>query len=139
MPSTPASCNALASRTIRSDPIPQQIAPLARADAADFLEDRGQVHALSELALELDRKAVCLVADALEQQQRRAARRQHQRILARRQVQLLRLEAAVPFHALRVARAFTLLRDADYVEHGARVAQRRDRDTELPLAAVDHQ
>ena len=140
MPSTGAELLAgcLSHRTQRTE-FAQQRAALARADAADLLEDRGQVGALAQIALELDREAVSLVANALEQQQRGAARRQQDRVLARRQVELLGLEAAVAAHALRVADPVALLRDADRVEFDARVVQRCHRDAELSLAAVHHQ
>ena len=97
------------------------------------------MHALAQTALELDREAVRLVADALQQQQRGAARRQHHGVLARGQVQLLRLQTAMTLHALRIARAVALLRDADGIERDSGVLQRCDGYGELPLAAIDHQ
>src|SRR5439155_10842100 len=88
----------------------QERAPLAGPDPGQLLEDRGEVLLRAQLALELDRKAVRLVAHALEQQQRPRARRQQDRVLAIREEYALALEPARAFHPRRGRSLVLLLR-----------------------------
>ena len=98
----------------------QRFSP-ARADAGHIVELRAKVAKRSRLAVKRDRKAMRLVANALDQQQRRIVRRERDRVLAiAREQQLF------------------LLRDPDRDQVGqSQRLERRVGGGELSFAAVD--
>ena len=100
----------------------QQRAATARPDAWDAIELRPQIAHRSRLAVKRHGEAVRLVADALQQQERRIVLRQHDRVAARSRVKSSSSRFAIP----------TATRFASPIDSSAVV-----RGRQLPLAAVD--
>ena len=89
---TAASSSRVARRTpARLPNVVSSVLPPPRADAGHVIQLRSQIAHRARLAVERDREAVRLVADALHQQQRRIVRRQRDRI-----ARVARVTAALP-------------------------------------------
>ena len=104
-----------------------------------LFQDRGQVDLGTQVALELDREAVGLVADALEEQHAPAARQELDRIRAPGLEEPLGLEAAAALHPHARAVFVALFRDAEDLDRQRSVLEGGHHDADLPPALVDHQ